>query len=157
MTSHWGLEISRGESIYTMKISKCYATLSHSVVFDSLRPMDCSLPGSSVLGASPGKNTGVGCHAILQGIFLTQGSHPVLHIAGRFFTVWATREASNAIGQYCFFPRESQLSKHIGHGSKSKIMSRFMQFFVIIIDGLSYFAFDLSWYIQKDLVLLNTQ
>ena len=27
---------------------------------------------------SPGKNTGVGCHAILQGIFLTQGSNPHL-------------------------------------------------------------------------------
>ena len=26
-------------------------------------PMDCSLPGSSVHGDSPGKNTGVGCHA----------------------------------------------------------------------------------------------
>ena len=25
---------------------------------------------------SPGKNTGVGCHALLQGIFLTQGSNP---------------------------------------------------------------------------------
>ena len=24
-------------------------------------PMDCSLPGSSVLGDSPGKNTRVGC------------------------------------------------------------------------------------------------
>ena len=29
--------------------------------------MDCSLPSSSVYGDSPGKNTGVGCHAILQG------------------------------------------------------------------------------------------
>ena len=29
---------------------------------------------------SPGKNTGVGCHALLQGILLTQGSNPgVLH------------------------------------------------------------------------------
>ena len=28
-------------------------------------PMDCSLPGSSVHGDSPGKNTGVGCHASL--------------------------------------------------------------------------------------------
>ena len=28
---------------------------------------------------SPGKNTGVGCHSLLQGIFLTQGSNPVLH------------------------------------------------------------------------------
>ena len=41
-------------------------------------PMDCSLPGSSVLGDSPDKNTGVDCHAVLQGIFLTQGSNPCL-------------------------------------------------------------------------------
>ena len=27
-------------------------------------PVDCSPPGSSVQGASPGKNTGVGCHAL---------------------------------------------------------------------------------------------
>ena len=31
--------------------------------------MDYSPPGSSVHGDSPGKNTGVGCHALLQGIF----------------------------------------------------------------------------------------
>ena len=37
-------------------------------------PMGC-LPGSSVHGDSPGKNTGVGCHALLQGIFPTQGSN----------------------------------------------------------------------------------
>ena len=30
-------------------------------------PMDCSPPGSSVNWDSPGKNTGVGCHALLQG------------------------------------------------------------------------------------------
>ena len=41
-------------------------------------PMDCSPPGSSVHGDSPGKNTGVGCHALLQGIFPTQGSNPHL-------------------------------------------------------------------------------
>ena len=41
-------------------------------------PMDCSSPGSSVHGDSPGKNTGVGCHALLQGIFPTQGSNPGL-------------------------------------------------------------------------------
>ena len=28
-------------------------------------PMDCSSPGSSVHGDSPGVNTGVGCHALL--------------------------------------------------------------------------------------------
>ena len=41
-------------------------------------PMDYSLPGSSVYGDSPEKNTGVGCHALLQGIFKTQGSSPGL-------------------------------------------------------------------------------
>ena len=35
-------------------------------------PMDCTPPDSSVHGDSSGKNTGVGCHALLQGIFLTQ-------------------------------------------------------------------------------------
>ena len=35
--------------------------------------MDFSLPGSSVHRDSPGKNTGVGCHALLQGIFPNQG------------------------------------------------------------------------------------
>ena len=40
--------------------------------------MDCSPPGSSVDGDSPGKNTGVGCHALLQGIFPIQGSIPGL-------------------------------------------------------------------------------
>ena len=41
-------------------------------------PMDCSPPGSSVHGDSPGKNTGVGCHALLQGIFPTQEPNPGL-------------------------------------------------------------------------------
>ena len=40
--------------------------------------MDCSLPGSPVLGDSPDKNTGVGHHALLQGIFPAQGSN--LHL-----------------------------------------------------------------------------
>ena len=36
---------------------------------------------------SPDKNTGVGCHSLLQGIFLTQGSNlGLFYIAGRFFT-----------------------------------------------------------------------
>ena len=37
-----------------------------------------ALPGSSVHGDSPGKNAGAGCHALLQGIFPTQGSDPHL-------------------------------------------------------------------------------
>ena len=40
-------------------------------------PTDCSLPGSSVWD-SPGKNTGVSSHFLLQGIFPTQGLNPRL-------------------------------------------------------------------------------
>ena len=38
-------------------------------------PMDCSPPGLYCSWDSPGKNTGVCGHSLLQGIFLTQGSN----------------------------------------------------------------------------------
>ena len=41
-------------------------------------PMDYSPPGSSVRGIFPGRNTGMGCHFLLQGIFLTQELNPGL-------------------------------------------------------------------------------
>ena len=39
-------------------------------------PVDCSLPSSSVQGDSASKNTRLGCHALLLGIFQTQGLNP---------------------------------------------------------------------------------
>ena len=46
-----------------------------SVVSDSLRPL------WTVARQAPGKNTGVGCHFLLQGTFLTQGlNRPLLHL-----------------------------------------------------------------------------
>ena len=54
-------------------------------------PMNCSLPGSSIHGDSPGNNIGVDCHGFLQGIFPTQGSNPhllcLLHWQVDFFTL----------------------------------------------------------------------
>ena len=41
-------------------------------------PMVCSLSGTSAHGDSPGRNTGMGCHALLQGIIPAQGSNPGL-------------------------------------------------------------------------------
>ena len=38
-------------------------------------PMDCSPPGFSVHGDPPNKNSGARCHALLQGVFPTQGSN----------------------------------------------------------------------------------
>ena len=43
---------------------------------NSLQPLDCSPPGPSVHGIL--QNTRVGCRALLQGIFPTQGSNPYL-------------------------------------------------------------------------------
>ena len=62
----------------------CFITQSCLTLCD---PMDCRPPGSSVRGDSPGQNTGVGYHALLQGIFPTQGLNMVSHIAGGFFTL----------------------------------------------------------------------
>ena len=58
----------------------CLVSQSHLIL---CTPVDCSPPGSCVHGDSPGKNTGIGCHALLQGIIPTQGSNPGLPHCGR--------------------------------------------------------------------------
>ena len=64
--------------IYCMlTLCLAFAQLLSRVRFFAI-PLDCSPPGSSVHGDSPGKHTGVACHALLQGIFPTQGSNPGL-------------------------------------------------------------------------------
>ena len=60
-------------------------------------PMNCSPPCSSVHGDSPGKNTEIGYHTLLQGIFLTKGSNPGLLHCRQFFTIWTTREAVHIV------------------------------------------------------------
>ena len=78
---------------YTVMFYWCVlCTQSHLTLCS---PMDCSLPGSSVNINSPGKNTGVGCHFLLQGIFLIQRWDTSLMspaLAGKFFTTRATWE-----------------------------------------------------------------
>ena len=56
------------EEVLRAKSLQLYPTLCN--------PVNCSPPGSFVQWHAPGKNTGVGCHGLLQGIFLTQGSNP---------------------------------------------------------------------------------
>ena len=50
-----------------------YESESHAVVSNSLQPHGLYSPWNS-----PGKNTGVGCHCLLQEILPTQGSNPGL-------------------------------------------------------------------------------
>ena len=56
--------------LYTIKLHVCQIAL---VVPNSLWPIGLLCPWNS-----PGKNTGVGCRALLQAIFLTQGLNPCL-------------------------------------------------------------------------------
>ena len=69
------------------------ANLELKYIHDTLCDhMDCSPAGSSIQEGSPGKNTGVSCQALLQEI--NPGIEPrSTHIPGKFFTIWATREA----------------------------------------------------------------
>ena len=55
--------------------------LSLSVMSDSLQHYGLYLARLLCPWDSPGKNTGVGCHALLQGIFLTQGSALVFPVS----------------------------------------------------------------------------
>ena len=56
-------------------------------------PVDCSPPGSSAHGIPQARILGLGCHALPQGIFLTQGLKLLLlspALVGRFFFTNAT-------------------------------------------------------------------
>ena len=87
-----------------MDVGVCAHSVT-SVVSNSLRPYGLYLDRLLCPWDSPGKNTGVGSYARLQGIFLTQGSNTHLfssvqllnHV--RFFvTPWtAARQASLSI------------------------------------------------------------
>ena len=68
----------------------------YSVMSDSLKP--CGLQPARLLCPwnFPGENTGVGCHFLLQGIFLTQGLNPhllcLLHC--RWILYWMSHRGS---------------------------------------------------------------
>ena len=60
-------------------------------------PVDCSHPGSSVHGDSSGKNTRVGCHALLQ------GGHPDPGIKSRSPTLQADSLPSELPGKQVYW------------------------------------------------------
>ena len=74
MKIHWAVNFCM--LIFSMYALLCLVAQSCPTLCN---PMDCSPLGFSVHGDSPGKNTGVGCHALLQGIFKTQELNPGLH------------------------------------------------------------------------------
>ena len=68
-----------------VRLFGAWHVLSRSVIAQSCptlcNPIDCSPPGSSVHGILQARILEWGCHALLQGIFPTQGSNPhLLHL-----------------------------------------------------------------------------
>ena len=66
---------------------------SHSVMSDSLRPMDCSPPGSSIHGIHQARILEWVAISFSRGSSQPRDWTQVSHIAGRCFNLWATREA----------------------------------------------------------------
>ena len=70
------------DSLLLSQLGCCCCSVAKSCL-TLCNPIDCSPPGSSGHGDFPGKNTAVGCHALLQGIFPTQGSNSGLLHCGQ--------------------------------------------------------------------------
>ena len=66
-------------------------------------PMGCSPPGSSVHGDLPGKNTGLGCHALIQEVFPTQGLNPGLPCC-RWILYHLSHQGSPRILEWVAYP-----------------------------------------------------
>ena len=85
--------------------------------------MDCSPPGSSVHGISQARNTGVGCHFLLQEILATQGSNPsLLHLLqGCSLPLSHQRspQAGSKVIKSC--PEDSRIQKCFSHCGKRQI------------------------------------
>ena len=78
----------------------CLVTQSCPTLYD---PMGYSSPSSSGHGNSSDKNTGVGYHALLQGIFPIAGSNPVL-LHCRWILYWLNHQGSPRILEWVSYP-----------------------------------------------------
>ena len=115
----------------------CLVTQSYPTLCD---PVDCSLPGTSVYGDSPGKNTGVGCHALLERIFPTQGWNPGL-LRCRQILYCLSWFWSNIAKSHNYF------SSNLGTGALAHIISKhtawlsLLFFFVCVCSGCNFSSF----------------
>ena len=80
--------------------------VSNSLLLHELQPTRLLCPWNS-----PGKNIGVGCYSLLQGIFLTQGLNP------RLLCLWHWQEDSLPLHHLGMTLKDPQLHYHIFKGS----------------------------------------
>ena len=138
--SGWPLQVGNDQLRATTKLilpqlRECRAVLVTHSCPTLCDPVDCSPPGSSAHGDSPGKNTGVVCHALLQGIFPTQGSNSGLLHSRRILhhlshqgrpTTWEKLPKNSTSTILCSFgiwnklKRWKKLSKWVPHKLRQK-------------------------------------
>ena len=88
-----------------------HESVSRSVVSDTLGPHGPHPARLLCPWNSPGKNTRVGCHSLLQGIFLTQGLNPgLLHCRQILYYLSHQRSLGNHGYFFFFFSFFNQLS-----------------------------------------------
>ena len=75
----WRTDVSVSHDPKLSNLLHSYPQAKVKVLFTRVRLCDWMYPTRLLCPwNSPGKHTGVGCHSLLQGIFLTQGSNPGL-------------------------------------------------------------------------------
>ena len=85
-------------------------------------PMDCSPPGSSVHEDSPGKKSGVGCHALLQWVFPTRASKPVLLHCRWVLYHLSLKNLGGAKGEMCVFSTGMHKRAVAGHTKTGQLL-----------------------------------
>ena len=113
----------------------CLVTQSCPALWD---PMNCSWPASSVRGDSPGKITRVDCHALLQGIFPTQGSN-----SGLPHCKWVV-----------YHPSQQGVIRNL-HSILIFTVSKWYSFFLWLLLRYSYFVFKQFHSDVLDIVCFN--
>ena len=112
---------SRGDSLHEIM---CCAVPSRSVMSDSLLPHGLWPTRILCPWESPGKNTGVGCHALLQGIFPTQGSNPDLPHC-RWILYHLSPQGSPRILEWLAYPFTRGTSRPCNRTGVSCVAGRF--------------------------------
>ena len=98
-------------------------------------PMDWSPLDSSLHGIFPGKNTGVGCHFLLQGIFLTQRLNLcLLHWQADSF-IWATWSTPRAKTPFAYYTSDIHWPQFVGEWALIKL----------VLNRLSEYSYIDAW------------
>ena len=104
----------------------CVCTRAYPAVSDSFWPHELQPTRLFCPWNSPGKNTGVGCHSLLQGVFLTQGSNLGLLHCRQTLYHWATRKAPESKTNCQFFSGHcvplTTIQDQLWHGGVSSLV-----------------------------------